>query len=113
MKKYLPVFLALIIGTAGGYILGTSAMPAGHSMSGMQGEMDAMMAGLDGMHGDTFDQAFLREMIVHHEGAVMMAEAALQHARHEELRAMANAIIDAQTAEIKQMQDWLAAWYPN
>jgi uncharacterized protein (DUF305 family) len=50
-------------------------------------------------------------MIVHHEGAVEMAEAALEHAKHEELKTMANAIISAQTSEIAQMKQWLRDWY--
>ena len=78
---------------------------------GMQGEMDAMMSALEGKTGDEFDTIFLSEMIMHHEGAVEMAEAALESARHEEIKTMANAIISAQTTEIKQMQDWQKAWY--
>ena len=50
-------------------------------------------------------------MIVHHEGAVAMAEAALKNAEHQEIKTMATAIISAQTAEIAQMHAWLAEWY--
>lgn len=112
--------VAFIIGVAGGYALNENKAPAhmmsdGTSMSGMshgmQGEMDAMMSALDGKTGDEFDKAFLSEMIMHHEGAVEMAEAALANAKHEEIKTMANAIISAQTTEIKQMQDWQKAWY--
>lgn len=77
----------------------------------MQGEMDAMMAGLAGKTGDDFDKAFLSEMIMHHEGAVYMAEAALQSAKHEEIKNMARAIISAQTSEINQMKGWQKMWY--
>ncbi len=80
-------------------------------MRGMHGAMGDMMQGLSGKTGDAFDQAFLSEMIVHHQGAVDMANAALKSAKHEEIKTMANAIITAQTAEIKQMQDWQKAWY--
>lgn len=90
-------------------------MPDGSSMDGMnhsmQSEMDGMMAALDGKTGDEFDKAFLSEMIMHHEGAVDMAEAALENAKHDEIKTMANAIISAQTTEIKQMQDWQNTWY--
>ena len=91
-------------------MLGGSTMH-GMNHGGMEGEMDAMMAALEGKTGDEFDKAFLAEMIMHHEGAVDMAEAALQNAKHEEIKAMANAIISAQTSEIKQMQDWQKSWY--
>jgi hypothetical protein len=113
--------VALGMGAAGGYALNsneapTHAMPDGSAMvgmnhSGMQGEMDAMMVALEGKTGDEFDRTFLSEMIMHHQGAVLMAEAALTSAKHEEIEAMANAIISAQTTEIKQMQDWQEVWY--
>lgn len=80
---------------------------------GMQGMMDDMMTGLNGKTGDEFDHAFLEEMIVHHEGAVAMARAALQSAKHAEIKAMANAIISAQTTEITQMKGWEKSWYGN
>ena len=112
--------VALIVGSIGGYTLNENKTPS-HMMSdgnnmggfshGMQGEMDAMMSALEGKTGDEFDTIFLSEMIMHHEGAVEMAEAALESARHEEIKTMANAIISAQTTEIKQMQDWQKAWY--
>ena len=90
------------------------AMPDGTMMHGsmdMQGEMDGMMQSLDGKTGDAFDKAFLEEMIVHHKGAVVMAEAALKDAKHQEIKDLAQAIITAQNTEIKQMQDWHTGWY--
>lgn len=53
-----------------------------------------------------FDQRFIDAMIAHHQGAVDMAEEALTQAEHEELRSMAQTIIDSQTAEIAQMEEW-------
>lgn len=90
-------------------------MPNGQMMGGsmMQGSMDGMMAQLDGKTGDAFDQAFLSEMIMHHEGAVGMAEAALKNAKHQEIKDLSQEIITAQNAEIKQMQDWQKSWYSN
>lgn len=78
---------------------------------GMQGSMDEMMEGLRGKTGDQFDQAFLSEMIMHHQGAVKMAEAALTGAKHQEIRDMAQDIISAQTGEIDQMRMWQKSWY--
>ncbi|MBU1754824.1 DUF305 domain-containing protein [Patescibacteria group bacterium] len=121
--------VALIIGAGGGYALAMNKAPepaattGGHmmadgttmggSMNGMQGEMDSMMQGLSGKTGDAFDQAFLSEMIMHHQGAVVMAEAALKDAKHQEIKDLAKNIISAQNTEIKEMQDWQKAWYGN
>ena len=121
-KTLLVVLISLIVGAGGGYMIANSNSPSGHMMpdgammdgamhSDMQGEMDGMMVGLSGKTGDAFDKAFLSEMIMHHEGAVLMAEAALKNANHAEIKQMANAIISAQTTEIQQMKNWLSSWY--
>jgi uncharacterized protein (DUF305 family) len=73
--------------------------------------MGDMMSGLEGKTGDAFDQAFIEEMIVHHQGAVDMATAAQTSAKHPEIKTMADAIIKAQTAEIAQMKEWQKSWY--
>jgi len=49
-------------------------------------------------------------MIPHHQGAVAMANEALQKSKKDEIKTLANGIIKAQNAEIKQMQDWQTAW---
>lgn len=121
--------IALIIGAGGGYAIGMNkttqpAVPTGGhmmpdgtmmggSMSGnsMQSDMDSMMAGLAGKTGDAFDQEFLSEMIIHHKGAVAMAQAALKDAKHQEIKDLAQKIITAQDAEIAQMQSWQKSWY--
>jgi len=60
-----------------------------------------------------FDLLFIDSMIMHHQGAVDMAKDAQQKAEHAELKQMADDIIKSQSAEIKQMQAWRQAWYPN
>lgn len=121
----LAIIIALVVGAGAGYLVAPGnmvppkdahmmpdgSMMHGEASSGMHGAMDDMMAGLSGKTGDEFDQAFLTEMIVHHEGAVEMAESALQNAKHVEIKTMANAIISAQTEEISQMKEWLRVWY--
>jgi uncharacterized protein (DUF305 family) len=77
----------------------------------MANMMQGMMAGLDGKTGDAFDKAFLSEMIMHHEGAVVMAQAVLKSSKRPEMLKLANDIISAQTGEIKMMQDWQSAWF--
>ena len=95
--------------------MGTHMMADGTMMHGDGGDMASMMAdmnaALSGKKGDAFDQAFLSEMIVHHEGAVAMAELALTSAKHQELKDLATAIIAAQTTEIEQMKQWQRTWY--
>ncbi len=116
------VIIALFAGFGSGYMVRGGQVQEGmHLMSdgqmmhdngmGMGNAMDDMMAGLEGKTGDEFDKAFLSEMIMHHEGAVQMAEAALQSAKHQEIKDMARAIISAQTAEINQMRMWGKNWY--
>ena len=58
-----------------------------------------------------FDLRFIDAMILHHKGAVAMAEAALENTEHDEIRTLADAIIATQTAEIEQMQAWRAEWF--
>lgn len=58
------------------------------------------------LSGDSYDQAFLANMIDHHQGAVDMAKLALTNAKHTELKDLAERIISSQTAEIKDMTEW-------
>lgn len=80
-------------------------------MMGMHDSMQGMMQGLENKTGDEFDKAFISEMILHHQGAIDMANAALKNAKHQEIKDLANAIISAQTKEINQMKEWQQAWY--
>lgn len=60
-----------------------------------------------------FDAQFIDSMIEHHQGAVLMAQQALAEADHEELRTLADAIVDAQTQEIAEMTTWRQTWYAD
>lgn len=80
-------------------------------MMDMTSMMASMNAELAGKTGDDFDEAFISEMIIHHQGAVEMAELALTNAKHQEIKDLANAIISAQNQEIQDMQSWKDAWY--
>lgn len=58
-----------------------------------------------------FEVRFMTNMIDHHMMAVMMAETCVAEAEHADLRTMCEDIIEAQMAEIEEMQRWLADWY--
>lgn len=89
--------------TTGG---GMSGMDMGGT-TGMQGmdhgssSPEEMARALVAPNGEYSDAAFVDAMIPHHEGAVEMAEVALQNAEHEEIRTLAQDIVDSQRAEIE------------
>ena len=82
--------------------------------SAMQQEL---MQGMSQMHQDMMaaaqykdpDVAFAAGMLPHHIGAVKMAEVELKYGKNPEMRKLAEDIINAQQAEIEQMQKWLKA----
>jgi uncharacterized protein (DUF305 family) len=60
-----------------------------------------------------FDAQFIDGMIVHHRGAIDMANDALSKVEKPEIKTLAQAILKAQDAEIKQMKGWRKQWYPD
>jgi uncharacterized protein (DUF305 family) len=58
----------------------------------------------------SFDLAFLDLMISHHQGALGLARLALERAEHEELRTLAQQIVDVREAEIARMNEWRTLW---
>jgi uncharacterized protein (DUF305 family) len=66
------------------------------------------------LKGEEYDRMFMAGMIAHHQGAVDMANLALANAKHQEIKALAAAIVTSQSGEIKSMKDWQKAWsYPS
>ncbi|MPV37877.1 DUF305 domain-containing protein [Georgenia subflava] len=53
---------------------------------------------------------FAQMMIVHHQGAIEMADLAVEKAENEDVRSLAEDISAAQGPEIEQMTSWLQAW---
>lgn len=96
---------------------GTHIMPDGTVMSNdhaaspsMSDMMHDMNASLRGKTGDELDKTFLAEMIVHHQGAVDMAEFILD-SKHPELAKLGRDIITAQKKEIEMMKRWQTEWF--
>ena len=85
-------------------IAGAAVLTAcGPEPGGMQGQA---MRGIDS------EFEYLTRMIPHHEEAIDSAEALLEGTERPEMEAFAEDIIDTQSAEVDQMQEWLAIWYP-
>ena len=79
-------------------------------MSGME-DMEGMDHGSGGNasgmvieNGRYSDELFIDAMVPHHEGAVEMAEVALKNAEHNEIKQLAEDIVSAQEAEIKELK---------
>ncbi len=110
--------VALLIGGFIGYTLPKADGPSSatdkshsqHEGSSMSDTMTSMTTYLSDKNGPDFDKAFAEEMMIHHEGAVAMAQLALSKATKTEVKQLAEAIIQAQTIEIKMMRDWLTSW---
>jgi len=78
----------------------------GMMMTGMMSEAD--MARLGNATGVDFDRLFLEMMILHHEGAIEMAEQQLAEGEHQPTKDLAEAVVSGQGAEIEEMNALLA-----
>ena len=80
-------------------LAGIEKTDMGMSMNDMGMDMD------DSMLEDAtpFDRMFVDMMIPHHQGAIRMARVELAEGKNPELRDIANAVVEAQTREINEM----------
>ena len=72
------------------------------------GEYVPMMRDLSQLSGAELDRVFLEDMIVHHMGAVMMAENIRPHIENDEMNQLTTVIIETQTEEIALIEQLLA-----
>ena len=108
LPSLLPLaLLTLGLGACGGLQLGSLSPSPSHQ--GMEHTHDMDLGPADA----TYDLRFLDAMVVHHQGAVTMAETALKHSQRPEIRQLAEAILASQRREIDQMQAWRQTWYPQ
>lgn len=85
-----------------GMMGGTSSMHMG--MMGDDQDMEKLSTASD------FDTEFIKEMIPHHQMAVMMANMLKNSTQRSEMKKLADDIITAQTKEIEEMRTWYKAW---
>lgn len=91
--------------------MSNESTPNNNSMDHNAGRsMSEMNAALQGKTGEEFDKEFITQMIVHHQGAIDMAQAAKENAGREEIKTLADEIIAAQTNEIEMMTQWQKDW---
>lgn len=99
--------IALIIGGIAGYGLANKPLVQpqqnGHMMN--NGSMQ------EKNNGQNIDQHFIVQMIPHHEGAIAMAKVALERSKREEIRSLAQGIIEAQEKENSDMRSWYQTWF--
>jgi uncharacterized protein (DUF305 family) len=105
---------------AGSGMMGMGQGMTGNPQNQGQGAGSGMMGMGQGMNMKTdlealkkapdFDKEFVRQMVPHHQMAVMMAQMASKRATRPEIRTLAQSIIKSQNAEIAQMQGWQQAW---
>jgi uncharacterized protein (DUF305 family) len=77
---------------------GGAALRLTEEQMGMAHDSDSLLDSHD------VDGAFAEMMIDHHEGAIEMAELAADNAGHDELKALAEAIVAAQEREVEIMR---------
>jgi uncharacterized protein (DUF305 family) len=87
-------------------------------MAGMPGmdhsQMNHGAMNMDlGAADENFDLRFIDAMVPHHQGAVKMAQEALQKSKRPEIKKLAQSIIADQDKEIAQMQQWQTSWYAS
>jgi uncharacterized protein (DUF305 family) len=55
-------------------------------------------------NGEYSDRRFIDAMVPHHQGAIEMAEVALNNAEHEEIKDLSRNIVSTQQAEIEELK---------
>lgn len=93
-----------------------TALPQGGMGGGMGMHMDGMAgdtSALEAVSAEEFDREFIRQMIPHHEMAVMMASMLQATTGRPEMKTLADQIITSQSREIAMMRSWLTSWYNN
>lgn len=112
------VAAALALGAGVGYVASRPdpTPPAASAAQTASGSSAGMMTGGPmGSFSSTqpFDLQFIDQMTMHHQGAIVSARNMIADSPRPDMRALANAIITDQTAQVRQMQAWRQQWYPQ
>ncbi|OGI90432.1 hypothetical protein A2911_01695 [Candidatus Nomurabacteria bacterium RIFCSPLOWO2_01_FULL_40_15] len=107
----------ILIGIGGGVAFGVIIT----LLLSSTGQPGSMMWGINSSNSTTpgktvgmmngIDEHFIEQMIPHHDGAIAMANLALQKAKRPEIKNLAQDIISAQEKEITEMQNWYKNWF--
>ncbi|MEG9247457.1 DUF305 domain-containing protein [Arthrobacter sp. Soc17.1.1.1] len=84
----------------------TGSDTGGSASDGMLSEDE--LSELDAADGSDASRLFLESMTAHHEGAVGMAQDEIDDGQHPEAIALAERVVETQTAEITEMDELLA-----
>ena len=103
-NKYLFLIVGIFIGAIGVWVL-IYSNPNLERSPGMMGQSKSIQ------NSDAIDAHFIEQMIPHHEDAITMSELALERAQREEVKELAQNIIDSQSKEITQMKTWYKDWF--
>lgn len=68
-------------------------------------DYEPMMRDLGVLSGAALDKVFLEDMIMHHMGAIMMAQSVQSYIEHKEMTDLTKAIVETQTQEIQLMRN--------
>ena len=123
------VLATLLLGSCGTAQTATSGTGNTSGMSNGQSTAMAMATAMPGMSNGTmataapgsamtmsnapYDAQFIDSMMMHHEGAIAMANQALKEGQRQEVKDLAANIVKAQESEIAQMKNWRKQWYPD
>lgn len=112
--EYSPMPMSAVTDMTGGDDMGGMHGMDHGNMAGMPATDPAMMmgmfAGFNRLEGVDYEVAWLESMIDHHDDAIHMSERILERAvdGHAELLALAQQIIDDQSAEIESMEQFIS-----
>ena len=101
MRAWYEVWFGVTVPADSTGSMGGMGHGAGMHMGGMEGDLAALAAAAD------FDREFVRQMIPHHEMAVMMARMLAAGTSRSEMKQLAANIIASQSSEIVLMRGWL------
>jgi uncharacterized protein (DUF305 family) len=109
MKQIKTLFLLFFVSVPFALAQDTTTPSSDQPMTEMS--MGMSMDMLSGLEGGAFEQSFLSMMRQHHQMAIDMANWILERTQNEDIRGAAEKDIDAQQAEIEQIDSWLQEWY--